>query len=116
MTQPFHSAEVDEVDVVGVMFDGSTGQFYEFQDPETHDDRERYEDPRSGDVIVYGSRVERMMGDILNGRPRATVPVDEWSDFRDDYVSAPTEDYDSWSEKWKAMAEADPRFDGGVEA
>jgi len=88
---PFHTAVVDGVEVVGVMFDSSSGRFYEFADPDTHNDRERYIDPRSDDVITYGSDVERMMADILNGRPRALVPATEWSNFRAEYLNAETE-------------------------
>jgi hypothetical protein len=113
---PFHTAAVDGVEVVGVMFDSSSGRFYEFADPETHEIREQYCDPRSGDVISYDSEVERMMADILNGRPRATVPATEWADFRADYVGADDADYDAWADQWESMAEADPRFEGSATA
>lgn len=113
---PFHTAVVDSVEVVGVMFDSSSGRFYEFADPDTHNDRERYIDPRSDDVITYGSDVERMMGDILNGRPRALVPATEWTNFRAEYLNAETEDFGAWADRWREMAESDPRFDRGVES
>lgn len=113
---PFHTEEVDGVEVAGVLFDGETGRFYEFQNPDDHDDWERFEDPRSGDVITNQSKIERMMADILRGQPRATVPAEQWADFRADYIGAESKKFDQWESSWKQMAEADPRFEGGATA
>jgi len=112
---PFHTAVVDGHEVVGVMFDASSGGFYEFQNPADHDDRERYRDPRTGDVITYDSTIQRVMADVMNGRPRATVPADEWTAFRDQYCAADDADHDAWASRWRELADADPRFDGGVD-
>lgn len=116
MSYPFHTAVVDGVEVVGVLFDATTGGFYEFQAPADHDDYERFVDPRTGDVIVHESEIAKMMADILRGQPRATVPAAEWAEFRADYVAADAADYDAWSDRWHELAAADPRFEGGVES
>lgn len=108
---PFHTAVVDGLEVVGVMFDASSGEFYEFQNPEEHDDYERYRDPRTGDIITYDSTVQRIMADVMSGRPRATVPADEWAAFREQYCAADEADHDAWTSRWREMADADPRFD-----
>jgi len=112
---PFHTAVVDGLEVVGIMFDASSGGFYEFQNPDEHDDYERYRDPRTGDVITYDSTLQRMMAQVMNGRPRATVPVDEWATFRTQYRQADDADHDAWATRWREMADADPRFDGGID-
>ena len=112
---PFHTAVVDGLEVVGIMFDASSGEFYEFQNPERHDDYERYHNPRTGDEIVYDSTVQRVMADIMNGRPRATVPADEWAAFREQYCEADEAAHDAWASRWREMADADPRSDGGVD-
>lgn len=112
---PFHTAVVEGVEVVGVMFDGSSGRFYEFQNPADHDEYERYVDPRSGEEIVYDSSVQRMVADIMNGRPRATVPAAEWASFRAEYLDADEADYDMWADRWEGIAASDPRFEGGVD-
>lgn len=109
---PFHTAVVDGLEVVGVMFDASSVGFYEFQNPEEHDDHERYRDPRTGDKIAYDSTIQRIMADVMSGRPRATVPADEWAAFREQYCAADEADYDAWASRWREMADADPRFDG----
>jgi hypothetical protein len=112
---PFHTAVVDGLEVVGIMFDASSGGFYEFQNPDEHDDYERYRDPRTGDVITYDSTLQRMMAQVMSGRPRATVPADEWAKFRKQYRQADDTDYDAWATRWREMADADPRFDGGID-
>jgi len=113
---PFYTEEVDGFEVAGVMFDAKTGRFYEFQPPEDHDDWERFEDPRSGDVITNSSKIERMMSDILRGQPRATVPADQWAEFRKDYIGAEKKKFDQWESAWEQMAEDDPRFEGSANA
>jgi len=113
---PFHTAVVDGLEVVGVMFDASSGGFYEFQNPEEHDDYERYRDPRTGDVVTHDSTIQRVMADVMNGRPRATVPADEWVAFREEYCEAGEADHDAWASRWREMADADPRFDGEVDS
>jgi hypothetical protein len=116
LMHPFHTEEVDGVEVAGVLFDAKSGQFYEFQSPQDHDDWERFEDPRTGDVITNSSKIERMMSDILRGQPRATVPAEQWADFREDYAGADRKKFDQWKSDWERMAEKDPRFEGSANA
>ena len=110
---PFHTVVVDGLEVVGVMFDASSGGFYEFQDPQEHDDYERYCDPRTGDTITYDSTIQRVMAGMMSGRPRSTVPADRWAAFREQYCEADEADHDAWASRWREMADDDPRFDGG---
>jgi len=112
---PFHTAVVNGLEVVGIMFDASSGGFYEFQNPEEHGDHERYRDPRTGVVVAYDSTIQRVMANVMNGRPRATVPADEWAAFREQYCEADEAAHDAWASRWREMADADPRFDGGVD-
>lgn len=114
MTYDFHTAEIDGVEVAGVAFSATDGAFYEFQDPDSHDNWQRLVCPRSGDTITHSSRVEQMMGEILGGAIRATVPAEKWAEFRDDYVNAEDDDYERWADAWREMSHADPREDGGV--
>ena len=109
---PFYTAVVDGLEVVGVMFDASSGEFYEFQNPEEHDDYERYRDPRTGNIITYDPTIQRLMAGVINGRPRATVPADEWAGFREKYCEADEADHEAWASRWREMADADPRFNG----
>ena len=113
---PFHTAVVDGVEVAGVLFDSQNGKFYEFQDPDSHDEYEKFVDPRTGDVLAHGSKTEQLMADILRGQPRATVPADEWEQFRETYRTAESDDFGAWADQWRSMAEADPRFEGGATA
>jgi len=112
----FHTETIDGVEVAGVLFDAKSGLFYEFQDPEDHDDWERFEDPRTGDVITNSSKIERMMADILRGQPRATVPAERWAEFREDYTGAERKQFSQWKNAWESMAADDPRFEGSANA
>jgi len=112
----FHTEEVDGVEVAGILFDAKSGLFYEFQNPDDHDDWERFKDPRTGDVITNDSKIQRMMSDILRGQPRATVPADQWAEFRTDYIEADQKRFDQWESAWKQMAQEDPRFEGSANA
>lgn len=110
-----HTDVVDGVEIVGVLFNSSDGLFYEFQDPDGHDAYARFECPRTGEVIENSSKVEMLMGDVLSGHVRATVPLDQWVDFREYYVDADGADHERWTSMWEEMAENDPRFEGGVD-
>jgi hypothetical protein len=110
---PFHTDVIGGLEVAGVMFDASSGGFYEFLNPEEHDDYERYRNPRTGDVVAYDSTVQRIMADVMNGRPRATVPADKWAAFREYYSEADKADHDAWASRWRKMADSDPQVDGG---
>lgn len=110
----FHTAVVDGVEVAGVVFNPKDGLFYEFQDPETHDDYERVVCPRTGDVLTWGSDVERMFGEIMSGHVRATVPAAEWAAFRVEYIAADDPRHEEWADAWRELSHADDRFEGGV--
>lgn len=105
-----HTAEIENVEVVGILFDPTEAQFYEFQDPDSHDRYEKLVCPRTGDEIVNRNRIEEMMGEIISGRIKATIPIEQWKEFREMYVEADEHDFDAWKSKWEDMQEADPRF------
>ena len=108
MTEPY-SDMVDGVEVVGILFKADDAKFYEFQDPDTHDHVEKLVCPRSGDTITHDSQIESMMCEIM-GAVKATVPREQWMEFREIYVEADEHDFGLWTEKWDEMKEADPRF------
>lgn len=117
MTDPSDDLYTDTLDgeeVVGVLFDPQDGQFYEFADPSDHDKVERVVCPRTGDVLEWESVTERMMGEIMSGHLRATVPVDEWRDFREDYIDAEDDEFGEWADRWREISRADSREEGGV--
>ena len=105
-----YTETVDNCEVVGVLFNPQDGRFYEFQDPKSHDHFELLKCPRSGETIINRSRIEQMMGEIINGYVKATVPIDNWLEFREMYLEADKGDFDGWSDKWREMAANDPRF------
>jgi len=91
---PFHTTadahdktEFDKPQV-GIMFMAGSGQFYEFQNPEHHDDYERYVDPRTGDVVTFDGPLDRAKRVALGGCVRSIFPADQWADFRETYVNA----------------------------
>lgn len=99
----FHTAVIDGERVAGVMFVAGTGQFYEFQDPDTHGEYEKFVCPRSGDVLTNSGEGDRLVGRVLGGRVRAMVAADKWADFRARYVGADEERTDAWVSEWKRM-------------
>lgn len=110
----FYTETIDGVEVAGVVFNPKDGGFYEFVDPDEHDNWQRVEDPRTGEVLTWSSRIEEMMGEILSGHVRATVPADEWVSFREEYVEADEAEYETWSDRWMEISHADSREEGGV--
>lgn len=104
---PFHTAVLDGREVAGILFNPRDGEFYEFQDPETHDDYERYEDPRTGKVLTFDGNLQRLMAQVRSGHVRAPVEAEEWAEFREGYIGAEQADYEAWRERWEAMADLD---------
>lgn len=102
---PFHTDEIDGEVVVGVMFVPRNGRFYEFQDPETHDDYERFVDPRSGDVLTHDGPFGEVLSAALSGGMKALVPADKWADFRETYVDAPDDADRTWRNEWQRIHE-----------
>lgn len=108
MQEPY-TKEVEGTEVVGIMFVPSDAQFLEFQDPDSHDEFCQLRDPRSGETKNYTSRLELMMADAM-GCIRASIPVEQWMEFREMYVEADEHDFEEWEEQWQKMMEEDPRY------
>lgn len=99
----FHTGEVDGETVAGVMFVAGNGQFYEFRDPETHDEFEKYVDPRTGDVLTHDGPVDRAFKSFLGGRVRALIPAEDWAELRETYLDADEDRLDRVQEQWKEV-------------
>lgn len=95
---PFHTAHVDGELIAGVLYIGNTGDFYEFQDPDTHSKHALWTDPRTGDEMVYKNALDASVKTCMGGHVRALIPAERWDDFREDYVNASGEDMETWSE------------------
>lgn len=95
---PFHAERVDGELVVGVLYIGNTGEFYEFVDPDTHDKYAVWENPRTGEEMVYKHKVDASVKATMGGHIRATIPADEWDEFREDYLNASGGEIGEWKE------------------
>lgn len=111
MTEDVYTEEVEGHEVVGVLFNPKNGKFYEFQDPDTHDKWCQLECPRSGDVLEFDNFGQEAIAVAVNGYLKASIPVDNWMEFRDLYLNSDEGEFDGWSEKWREMAREDPRFE-----
>lgn len=98
---PFHTDTIDGQSMCGVMFVAGSGQFYEFQNPENHNDYERMKDPRTRDVLTHDGPTDRALKTVMGGRVCAVVPAEEWADFRETYVNADSDRLDDVQAQFK---------------
>lgn len=103
---PFHTAVTEDGErVCGVAFLASTGKLYEFLDPDTHSERAKYRDPRTGETIVHSTVINEAMAKVRGGFERARIPAEEWSAFREKYVEADAETVEEWIDMWDQITD-----------
>jgi len=98
-----HSRVVDGQELVGVLFVSGNGKFYEFVDPQVHDEYAKFRDPRSGDTMVYSSTLDKSVKSVMGGHIRAKIPKGEWMEFRESYLNADSEQTEQWQQKWESL-------------
>lgn len=93
-----HTGQVEGETIVGVLYIANTGEFYEFQSPDTHNHYALFVNPRTGDEMVYNNALDASVKTVMGGHIRASVPVERWTEFLEDYLAAPSEDIETWRE------------------
>lgn len=95
----FYTEEVDGKEMVGVAHRSRDAQFFEFVNPDEHNDYERLRNIKTGDLVVFDNVGEKLMADMLAGYDRYLVEADEWAEMKEELLSVD-------EEKWEAYSEA----------
>lgn len=99
----FHVGEVNGRIVAGVLFISGNGKFYEFTNPETHDDYAKFVNPRTDEEMIYNNSLDQSVKSVMGGHIRAKIPADEWAEFRADYIEADEEKTGEWEGAWSEL-------------
>lgn len=83
---PFYTEIVEGEEMAGIAFNPNNAKFYEFQDPDTHDDYAYWVCPRDRDEITHRSFHNYMMSRLMINI--ANLNAKEWAEFREEYINA----------------------------
>lgn len=106
---PFHTGVTEEGEtIMGVLFRTSDGEFFEFVNPDTHDQYAKYRSPRTGETITHESKVNHLMGKVMGSIIREYMTAERWLEFREQYVNAGDSELGEWRETWREIT-SEPR-------
>lgn len=95
----FHTREVDGEIVTGVAYDEDAGALFEFVDPRSHENYERWHDIRRDTVRVYDDLVDYAVSvsDDADTLRRFKPTADAWDAIREQYRDGSLTAAEAWT-------------------
>lgn len=106
---PFHTEQVEDELLCGVAFQAGTGRFYEFVDPDEHDEWLKLRDPRDGKELTFDGRIDlTWRGNCVSGLIMSKFDAQKWAEYREIYVNSSESDNERWRDMWDDIHSMNP--------
>lgn len=85
MTYEFHTEQVDDEEICGILGVPRKRKIFEFINPKEHSDYARWKCPATGETVQWDTIINEAMA-MEQGAIKAQVSAAEWAEIRQDYI------------------------------